>query len=256
MRASRASSRAGPRPSRRGASCPWACLPRRHRGRRSRRSSPRTDLRSRRGSHALATRGRTGRCRRARCPTCRRCARPLRTATSSRSARSRSSGSGDRARSRGGCLTRSARGSSPRRHMRRRRRRRPSRPARSRSWSPAATTRTGCRPWSWAPTAADPADSHAVRPMLKPCSPTLLTQPVTTWPIAAGSMPERSTSADCAAARRSAGWTLDRPPPRRPTGVRTASTITTSVMCRAYRWPCQRALRAIGGDPSRRSRRG
>ena len=31
-----------------------------------------------------------------------------------------------------------------------------------------------------------PADSHAVRPMLKPCSPTLLTQPVTTWPIAAG----------------------------------------------------------------------
>src|SRR4029077_6492560 len=58
-----------------------------------------------------------------------------------------------------------------------------------------------------------PADSHAVRPMLKPCSPTLLTHPVTTCPTTAGSTPDRSTSAACAAARRSAGWTLDRPPP-------------------------------------------
>ena len=32
------------------------------------------------------------------------------------------------------------------------------------------------------------------------------------------------------AASRSAGWTVDRPPFRRPTGVRTASTITTSDM--------------------------
>src|SRR5918992_4216255 len=39
-----------------------------------------------------------------------------------------------------------------------------------------------------------PAASHAVRPMLNDCSPTWLTQPVTTWPTADGSMPERATS--------------------------------------------------------------
>ena len=32
------------------------------------------------------------------------------------------------------------------------------------------------------------------------------------------------------AASRSTGWMVDRPPPRRPTGVRTASTMTTSLM--------------------------
>ena len=36
--------------------------------------------------------------------------------------------------------------------------------------------------------------SHAVRVMLNACSPTWLTQPPTTWPTSAGSMPERSTS--------------------------------------------------------------
>ena len=42
-----------------------------------------------------------------------------------------------------------------------------------------------------------PAASHAVRVTLKLCSPTWLTQPPTTWPISVGSMPTRSTSADC-----------------------------------------------------------
>src|SRR3954469_19400215 len=79
-----------------------------------------------------------------------------------------------------------------------------------------------------------PAESHAVRAMLKLCSPTWLTHPPTTWPISAGSIPDRSITASCTAASSSAGWTLDRPPPRRPTGVRSASTITTSVMAAAY----------------------
>src|SRR5690554_8189604 len=38
-----------------------------------------------------------------------------------------------------------------------------------------------------------PAVSQAVRPTLNDCSPTWLTQPVTTWPTWAGSMPARST---------------------------------------------------------------
>ena len=75
-----------------------------------------------------------------------------------------------------------------------------------------------------------PAVSHAVRVMLKACIPTWLTQPPTTWPTSAGSMPDRSMSAFSASASRSAEWKVDRPPPRRPIGVRTASTITTSGM--------------------------
>ena len=80
-----------------------------------------------------------------------------------------------------------------------------------------------------------PALSHAVRPMLNACSPTWLTQPVTTCPTAAGSMPDRSIAAFCTVASRSAGWTVDNPPLRFPTGVRTASTITTSDMPATYR---------------------
>src|SRR5690349_4974844 len=79
-----------------------------------------------------------------------------------------------------------------------------------------------------------PALSHAVRPMLNACSPTWLTHPVTTWPTAAGSMPERSMAAFCTVASRSAGWTVESPPLRFPTGVRTASTITTSDMPATY----------------------
>ena len=72
-----------------------------------------------------------------------------------------------------------------------------------------------------------PAASQAVRVTLKLCSPTWLTQPPTTWPMTLGSMPVRSTMAVCTVPSSSAGCTLDRPPPRRPMGVRTASTITT-----------------------------
>jgi hypothetical protein len=66
--------------------------------------------------------------------------------------------------------------------------------------------------------------------MLKDCSPTWLTHPATIWPTSAGSMPERPTSSLAAVASSSAGCTVDSPPLRRPMGVRTASTMTTSGM--------------------------
>src|SRR5438093_2903261 len=75
-----------------------------------------------------------------------------------------------------------------------------------------------------------PAVSHAVRAMLNDCSPTCDTQPATTWSTCVGSMPDRSTTACCTAPSSWEGWTVDSPPPLRPMGVRTASTITTSVM--------------------------
>ncbi len=82
-----------------------------------------------------------------------------------------------------------------------------------------------------------PAASHAVRVMLKLCSPTWLTQPPTTWPTSAGSMPVRSMMAFCTTPSSSAGCMDDSPPPRRPTGLRTASTMTTLLMGRAYGEP-------------------
>ena len=75
-----------------------------------------------------------------------------------------------------------------------------------------------------------PAASQAVRVTLKLCSPTWLTQPPTTWPISGGSIPVRSMIAVWTTPSSSAGCTDDRPPPRRPTGVRTASTMTTLLM--------------------------
>jgi hypothetical protein len=79
-----------------------------------------------------------------------------------------------------------------------------------------------------------PALSQAVRPMLNDCSPTWLTQPATTWSTSVGSMPERSISSVRTVPSRSAGWTLAKPPLRRPMGERTASTMTTSVMRSTY----------------------
>src|SRR4051794_32022574 len=76
-----------------------------------------------------------------------------------------------------------------------------------------------------------PAASHAVRALLNVCSPTWLTQPPMSWPTSAGSMPDRSTAATWTDPRRSAGCTVERPPLRRPSGERTASTMTTSVSC-------------------------
>jgi hypothetical protein len=59
-----------------------------------------------------------------------------------------------------------------------------------------------------------PAVSQAVRATLKLCSPTWLTQPPTTWPTSAGSMPVRSTSSAWTAPSRSAGCMVDSPPLR------------------------------------------
>ena len=91
-----------------------------------------------------------------------------------------------------------------------------------------------------------PAASHAVRVMLNACIPTWLTHPPMTWPTSVGSMPERSISSFCTIDSRSAEWNVDSPPPRRPTGERTASTITTSFasgMRGAYEGATTRAQR-------------
>src|SRR2546421_6042393 len=78
-----------------------------------------------------------------------------------------------------------------------------------------------------------PAVSQAVRAMLKDCSPTAVTHPPTTCSTWAGSMPALSITARWTVPSRSAGCMVDRPPPRRPMGLRAASTITTSVMKRS-----------------------
>src|SRR5881392_1228238 len=80
-----------------------------------------------------------------------------------------------------------------------------------------------------------PAVSHEVRAMLNDCSPTWDTHPPTTCSTWAGSVPDRSTTACWTAPSSSDGCTLDNPPPRLPMGVRTASTITTSVMTASLR---------------------
>src|SRR4029079_7466972 len=59
-------------------------------------------------------------------------------------------------------------------------------------------------------------------------SPTCEPQPQITSSMAAGSTPVRSTRARSTRAERSTGWTSASAPPRLPTGVRTASTITAS----------------------------
>ncbi len=70
-----------------------------------------------------------------------------------------------------------------------------------------------------------PAESHAVRTTLKACSPTWDTQPPTTWSTAPASTPARSTAARSTRPSRSAGCSVDSPPPRRPRGERTASRM-------------------------------
>src|SRR5215218_2330602 len=75
-----------------------------------------------------------------------------------------------------------------------------------------------------------PAASGALRPMLKVCSPTWLTQPQKTSSTTAGSMPDRSARASSTCADRSTACTPDSPPPRLPTGVRTAAQMTASRM--------------------------
>src|SRR3954469_24359525 len=75
-----------------------------------------------------------------------------------------------------------------------------------------------------------PAASAASRPTLPACSPTWLTQPQKTSSTTPGSRPARCTSASRTCADRSTGWTPESPPPRLPTGVRTAAQITASRM--------------------------
>ena len=66
--------------------------------------------------------------------------------------------------------------------------------------------------------------------MLNVCSPTWLTQPPTTWPTSSGIDAGRARSPRAARSpSRSAGCTVARPPLRRPSGERAASTMTTSL---------------------------
>ncbi|SKU89782.1 Uncharacterised protein [Mycobacteroides abscessus subsp. abscessus] len=77
-----------------------------------------------------------------------------------------------------------------------------------------------------------PAASAAQRAVLELCSPTCPTAPLITSSISAGSIPVRSTSSRIACACRSTGCTPESEPPGLPlpTGVRTASMITASLM--------------------------
>ena len=208
-RASRATSRAGLRRGRRGGSCRWAC--RRRRG-RARRSATHLAL-----EPALAPTRAAARC----CdsspklvavgagdaPLVGDALGALELRDVPRSARSTTSASG-----RPGPLWTAAPSgtrlidSTP--HAERDVDDAAPRRARPRGSSPAATSRTARRPWSPATLdRAGPAASHAVRAMLKVCSPIWVTQPPTTWPTAAGSMPralDRGASGRRRAGRRGA----------------------------------------------------
>ena len=70
-----------------------------------------------------------------------------------------------------------------------------------------------------------PWPSHATRAMLNDCSPTCDTQPPMICPTSPGLTPLRSTAARCTAPSRSAGCMPERPPLRRPMGLRTAPTM-------------------------------
>src|SRR5579859_8196556 len=74
-----------------------------------------------------------------------------------------------------------------------------------------------------------PAARTALRPTLKACSPTCPTQPAITSSIRAGSSLLRATRPLSVKPRRSTGCQDFSMPSRRPSGVRTASTITASL---------------------------
>ena len=117
-------------------------------------------------------------------------------------------------------------------------------------WTPPATTRsvvplmTACAAkctacWDephWrsivvpGTSSGSPAASQAVRAMSPAWGPMVSTQPKITSSTALGSTPVRSINALSEWAPRSAGWTWASPPPRRPTGARTASTMYASAM--------------------------
>ena len=72
----------------------------------------------------------------------------------------------------------------------------------------------------------------AMQPAWTPIESTL---PNTQSSTALASTPDRSINAWIACPPMSAGWIWDRPPPRRPTGVRTASTMNASDMPKTVR---------------------
>src|SRR6478609_1396868 len=74
-----------------------------------------------------------------------------------------------------------------------------------------------------------PAARTALRPTLNACSPTCPTQPAITSSMSAGSSLLRATRPWSVKPRRSAGCQDFSMPSRRPSGVRTASTITASL---------------------------
>ena len=76
----------------------------------------------------------------------------------------------------------------------------------------------------------NPAARAALRARFRPCSPVWLTQPAMTSSIRAGSRSLRSTRARRTWAARSTGCQSRSAPLRRPSGLRTASTITAVAM--------------------------
>jgi hypothetical protein len=87
-----------------------------------------------------------------------------------------------------------------------------------------------------------PAASQHVRAMSPACEPTVSQQPKITSSTAPGSTPVRSISALITCAPRSAECTDASPPPRFPTGVRTASTM--------YAWPMEPPQENVWPAPS------
>jgi len=87
------------------------------------------------------------------------------------------------------------------------------------------------RPAPPSPPTGKPAVSHALRPMLRLCSPAWVTQPNTTSSTCSGEMPARLMSSLRTSEPRTTGCISLSFPFRRPIGVRTASTITASRIC-------------------------
>src|SRR3954447_7168061 len=99
-----------------------------------------------------------------------------------------------------------------------------------------------------------PAASQHVLAMSPACGPIVSTHPKITSDTTAGSTGTRSNSARRTCAPRSPGCTADTPPPRRPTGVRTASTMKASATVLGYQASAwvgeenhERSLRRGGG---------
>src|SRR3989442_11546443 len=98
----------------------------------------------------------------------------------------------------------------------------------------------------------NPAARAAARPTLPDWSPICITQPTITSSTTAGSSPFRSTSACNTCAARSTGCQLPSWPFRRPSGVRTASTMTAVAMAPPLPSPSVRGHGlATAGRPAR-----